>query len=200
MSLTDRLTSASVVSLLVSAAGAIGAVSGLATALGLQPFWADAVASGFFCVLGIQWMYLARKERPSGIRLGFRRDQSPSRSIWRTTIPNALIAVCLVAFFVWFIYPVVVHLQAPTWKLCGTIVGRCSPSYCVRGFDERGRPVSNECVRPLDSSGYFEFTSKNQTTYHPSTLQVQCDGQGYIATLASTEFSGSTCDAIKDLK
>ena len=200
MTIAEKVTTGPVLSVLAAAATAVASVGGLASSLGLPPFLADASGSTVFFALAVYWAYLSGQARKPMTTPGFVREAGTKKS---TGLINALpyyaVSAAFIALACWLGYPAVSTLLHPHWKVCGTVIGGCSPSFCATGLDSRSRPIFPECIAPLDNSGYLELKPKTSLTYRPESIRIQCAGKDLPPLRVPAAFNSAKCDARLEL-
>lgn len=196
MPLSDNLTSGPILSLLTAAGAAVASLTGLTSSLGLTPVQSDIAAATVFGGLAVYWIILAYRIPPPPREVGFaaRGNESNSASILRR-LPHSSVALIFLLASCWLAKPVVLLLSNPTWKICGTLTGNCASSYCATGLDYRSRPISQDCVLPMDFSGYLEMTPQGQLSYRPDFLRLQCNGKELPSVRLPKTFSDQSCNA-----
>jgi hypothetical protein len=195
MNLSDNLIAGPVLSLLAAAGAAAAAVTGVASTFGLTPFQSDIAASLVFFALAAYWIWLGNRVYRPLRNAGFVKDGAKASVAITARLPYFGVALVFASASCWFSIPIARLLTTPDWKICGTLTGRCAATYCATGLDFRLRQTSNECVPPLDASGYFEMTSLGTLSYRPDLLRLQCNGTELAPVRVPKTFSDPRCGA-----
>lgn len=193
----DKLSTAPVLSLVGAVVASIATATGLATGLGLTPFWTDVSVALVLLLLAGYWTLLTVRAAKPSAAVGFAsQSPPPTHAGWlsRRVLPSASVAVALLCAGAWFLYAPSKLLVEPAWKMCGSIVGGCSPALCIVPLDSRSRPLDFGCVAPLDTSGYIELTPRDRTTYRPALIKIQCQGKDTAIGRPPESFFAAACD------
>lgn len=195
MPMVDLIATGPILSLLTAIVAALASLAGFTSSLGLTPVQSDIATTFVFIGLALYWTRLAFGVAPVPRAAGFgsaQIDSWTSRLLRR--LPHLVISLIFLAAGGWFAWPVAELAAAPRWKVCGTLAGSCSASFCATGLDFRSRPISQDCVRARDISGYLEIEPEGALRYRPRFLRLQCGGKDLSLQLPAA-FHSAKCDA-----
>jgi len=189
----DEIKETPPLTLAASTVASLTTLGNVTNALGLPPFWSDAVSTTLLLFASFSWFVEARnaaqaKKRQAGFTVG-----PAGRRI-------ALMPLVVIATFVglagWIGSRPLLLVRDRNWTVCATFLTPCAARLCLAFSDSQGRPTTKDCLDVDDDAGFKKFSQPTWWTYRPASVTMTCKGALVKAAPIGDDVYSARCPAV----